>query len=118
MESDPNTSGRHGSVLSYKQVDYEPTGQLSIDIPEYVDLLKKKWSDTDHAQLEEGRSSVRWKGNIKVGVALRRRRLDRQERDLESKKRQMELAELAQRIKDEKNRLEQLEQMVANWCFA
>lgn len=117
LESDPNTSGRHGSVLSYKQVDYEPTGQLSIDIPEYVDLLKKKWSDTDHAQLEEVvPQSVG--GVLKVGVALRRRRLDRQERDLESKKRQMELAELAQRIKDEKNRLEQLEQMVANWCFA
>lgn len=117
LESVPNTSGRHSSVLSYKQVDYEPTGQLSIDIPEYVDLLKKKWSDTDHAQLDEVvPQSVA--GILKVGVALRRRRLDWQERDLERKKRQMELAELAQRIKDEKNRLEQLEQMVANWRHA
>lgn len=117
LEPSPRPSRPDSAVLIYKQVDYEPTGQLSIEAPEYADLLKKKWSDTEYARLEEVIPQC-IAGILKIGVAVRRRRLDLHELDLARQKRQIELAELSQRIKDEKDRLEQLELMVSNWRFA
>jgi hypothetical protein len=98
-----------------QEYEYSPSGTLALHVNANLwNGMRRRWSDSARRPLEKALNSF-LAGIVKVAVAVRAERLDRERRDRELKDRERRRRELFIAQEREKERLAQLDREVASW---
>jgi len=101
-----------------QEYGHSPSGTLALYVnANLCNGMRRRWSDTARRPLEKGLKSF-LAGIVKVAVAVRAERLDRERRDREWKDRERRRKDLFIAQEKEKERLVHLDREVASWLKA
>jgi hypothetical protein len=98
----------------YDRYRYVPSGKLVFKIDEYIDGIRKSWSDGKKHQLEDLLNSFII-GLIRAAEKEKIKRLEREQREREWREQEEERRRKAEKIQKEKERLERLLREAEAW---
>ena len=102
----------------YRRYEYMPTGLLALKITEWgTDGLQKLWSDGKTTKLETCLNDF-IVGLLKVGEAVKARRLKQEEEEQRRREVECRRQEKAQKRQEEMARYQRLEEEATNWAKA
>jgi hypothetical protein len=101
-----------------KPIDYDPTGELCIEVRNYWSGgLRKTWRDSQKRRLEELLPECLI-GLLKIALVTHRQMEQRRQQEIARQKKREEMLDLQKQIEAETKRVQQLQQNAMNWHTA